>query len=577
MDAIAMRNNYFILLAPEIALVIGASLALLVGLSGRAKGQKAASWISVVTLVGALVIFSLWGWPVAPQDHQPLGFRLTSLTWYVRLVALLVGLLTMLINLHVPEAWERGEYFSMILFSLAGITLTAGADDFVTLFLSLELVSVPTYALVAAGSTDIRAQEAGLKYFFLGALAAAIFVYGFSFLYGAAGTTQLSAMTGALSARNGYALIGLLLAIGGLAYKIAAVPLHVYAPDVYQGAASPITGLLGFFPKIAGFVAIIKLLSLIAPTVLAGASLTSWTPPAAIFWLIWVLAALTMTVGNCVALLQTNVKRILAYSSIAHSGYMLVAVLVGPTALGSPMRDGWSAMLFYIVAYGVMNLGTFGVLALLRIESKPAEDLDDLAGLARTHPAAALVMAVCCFSLMGMPPTIGFIGKVYIFTGALALGEADPHRLAMIVLVVIGLLNSAIAAVYYVRIIGACYLREPREYALLVADRPLQVGLAACAIVVLIFGVWPRELFRLAGYASSDLRPAVRTVTHQPPEGDAATTGKERPAACLPSESARLDSRGGTCNVRERYAEGVNNADLSPRGDGPRRTADRRL
>lgn len=506
-----MTGNYFSSLAPEILLVLGAALALLAGLSGRADVRKSAPWCGILATTAALVVFWLWGLPTT-QTHQPFGFHLTSLTWYVRLTALTVGLVVMLINLHVPEAPDRGEYFSMILFSIAGITLTAGADDLVTLFLALELVSVPTYALVAAGSADIRAQEAGLKYFFLGALASAIFVYGFSFLYGAAGTTQLSAMAGGLDATNGYVLIGLSLAIGGLAYKIAAVPLHVYAPDVYQGAASPITGLLGFFPKIAGFVAIIKLLALIEPTLSGRFAAASWTPPAALFWLIWVLAAATMTVGNCVALLQTNVKRILAYSSIAHSGYMLIAVLVGPTAFGSPMRDGWAALLFYVLAYGVTNLGAFGVLAYLRTESKPAEELNDLAGLARLHPAVALVMALCCFSLMGMPPTIGFFGKVYIFTGGLSLAEGHPQRLAMIVLVVIGLLNSAIAAVYYMRIVGVCYLREPREPITLVSDRALPVGLAICAAFIVILGLWPRDLFRLADYGASDMRPSPRAA-----------------------------------------------------------------
>lgn len=548
-----MTGNYFILLLPEILLVVGASLALLAGLSQRTPLRKTAPWIGILATVAALVVFWLWGLPPAQTDRQALGFRLTSLTWYVRLTALAVGVLVMLINLHMPEVQERGEYFSMILFSLAGITLTAGADDFITLFLALELVSVPTYALVAAGSPDIRAQEAGLKYFFLGALAAAVFVYGFSFLYGSTGTTQLSVMTGMLDARNGYILLGLTLAIGGLAYKIAAVPLHVYAPDVYQGAASPITGLLGFFPKIAGFVAIIKLLALIAPAPGGTPGLAAWTPPNTLFWLIWILAALTMTVGNCVALLQTNVKRILAYSSIAHSGYMLVAVLVGPTAIGSPMRNGWAALLFYVVAYGVTNLGTFGVLAYLRIRSKPAEELDDLAGLARMRPAVALVMALCCFSLMGMPPTIGFFGKVYIFTGALSFGENDPHRLAMIVLTVIGVLNSAIGAVYYLRIIGACCLREPREPIGLVPDRALPVGLAVCTVFVVLLGLWPRDLFRLAGYGASDMRPENPVAMHFEPRRQALAADSLSPEKDPPpneSQYQRSNASGATDHSR---------------------------
>jgi len=497
-------TDYMLLLAPELLLIVGAVLTMIAGLAGRAGWRVCAPWLAFAATAAALV--TQWSAPAPAAADLP-GIRITSLTAYVRLITLSIGLLVLLVNMHLPESHERGEFFGLVLFSAAGVTLTATADDLIGLFLALELVSVPTYVLVAAGSREARAQEAGMKYFFLGALAAAVLVYGLSFIYGAAGTTRLSAMAGRLEMTDPYALVGLLLAVAGASYKLAAVPFHVYAADVYEGAASPVAGVLGFFPKLAGFVALIRLMGLVTP-MYAGPDETAWIPPDVLFWVLWALAAATMTVGNCLALLQTNVKRVLAYSSIAHSGYMLVAVLVGPALTGGLMRNGWSAMLFYVAAYGVMNLGAFGLLALIRAQDRPAEDIRDLAGLARQHPVVALAIAICLFSLMGMPPTVGFLGKVFIFVGALSLGDDDPHRHAMIVLAVVGVLNAAVGAAYYLRIIGAVYLREPREVPQLTADRPLQVGVALCCGLLLLAGIWPRHLASLANDAAGDLRPA---------------------------------------------------------------------
>lgn len=514
-----MMRDYFVLLAPETVLLLGAVVALLSGIARAASVRELTRWIGLGTVLAALAIFGLGRIPDVAEMLP--GVRVSLLAWYVRLIALSVGALVMLINLHVPPRPDRAEYYAMILCSLAGVMLTAAADDFVTLFLAIELVSVPTYALVAAGSADVRAQEAGLKYFFLGALAAAVLAYGFSFLYGAGGTMQLSALSGSLVV-EGYGLVGLMLVIGGLAYKIAAVPYHVYAPDVYQGAASPITGLLGFFPKAAGFVALIRILALTTPFESGAEWPSLWVPPAKLFWLLWMMAAAAMTVGNCLALMQTNVKRILAYSSIAHTGYMLIGVLVGPAATGGAIRDGWAAVMLYIFAYGVMNLGAFGVLAYLRMHERPVEELNDLSGIARLHPTAALAMAFCVFSLMGMPPTIGFFGKVCLFSGALSIPDGHPHQLAMTVLAVVGVVNSAIAAAYYLRIIGTCYLRDPKEITTGVADRPLRLGLALCSAFVLLVGMWPRDVFRLAGQATSDLKPHVRAQWAGEPDSEAA-------------------------------------------------------
>jgi NADH-quinone oxidoreductase subunit N len=342
-------------------------------------------------------------------------------------------------------------------------------------------------------------------------MSAALLVYGFSFLYGASGTTTLSQMS--LSPRAGYATLGLLLAFAGLSYKIAAVPFHVYAADVYQGAASPVTGLLGFFPKIAGFVAIIRLLGLTIGSQTTAAISPGWNLPASGFVFLWIVAAATMTIGNVLGLMQHNVKRMLAYSSIAHSGYMLIGLLVGPVAADGPLRDGVSAALFYIAVYGVMNLGAFAVLSLLETRGHPVEEIDDLAGLDKRQPGIALALAICLFSLMGMPPTGGFFGKIYIFSSALSASSDPNYGTALVWLAVIGLLNSAVAAAYYLRVIATCYLRDDEAPTTLAPHNgALRIGIILCCLFVLVVGLWPQSLIRLAGQSSTDLPPAPAIV-----------------------------------------------------------------
>jgi NADH-quinone oxidoreductase subunit N len=411
-----------------------------------------------------------------------------------------IGALILLVNWHLPAANERGEFFGMMLFSLLGVTLTASANDLVLLFFALELVSVPTYILVALSREDARASEAAVKYFFLGAMSAALMVYGFSFLYGCAGTTTL---VGADSIWNyfysapsmpPYAVIGLLLAFAGLAFKIAAVPFHVYAPDVYEGAASPVTGLLGFLPKLAGFAALIKVLDM-----------CRWDLPASLNWLIWIVAAATMTAGNVLALLQTNVKRMLAYSSIAHSGYMLIGVLVGPIAGAGPLHDGVAATLFYIAVYGVMNLGAFAVLSAFAARGEPFEKLSDLGGLSTRHPWSALAMAICAFSLMGFPPTAGFLGKVYVFSSAFSATADHAFRLPLIVLAVIAVINSAIGAVYYLRIASAGYFGEQAERPRETGGMPVRVAACVCSLAMFWWFIHPASLVDRAHQATTEM------------------------------------------------------------------------
>ena len=502
-------ERYVTLLAPEICMIGGACLLFLIGVSKSALTRSLTAPLAVVVVILAMIAtyrfgqpLNIYGQPLHPAPPAELAF--SSLTWYVRWIALLVGSLILLINWQVPAENERGEFFGLILCSMTGVMLTGSANDLVVLFLALELVSVPTYVLVALSRTDQRASEGAMKYFFLGALAAAVTVYGFSILYGSGGTTLLySTSTTSIAdqfsggqSMGTYTLLGMLFAFAGLSFKVAAVPFHAYAPDVYEGAASPVTGLLGFLPKAAGFVAMIKLLST-----------CNWQLPDALMWLLWIVAAATMTVGNVLALWQNNVKRMLAYSSIAHSGYMLIGLLVGPVLGTGPMRDGVAALLFYLVIYGIMNLGAFGVLANLSRKGQPVETLDDLAGVSRRTPLSAIGLVVCAFSLMGFPPTAGFLGKVYVFSSALSVGEGHSFHGPLVVLVVIAVINSAIGAAYYLRIAAACFLREPTEEVQSVGGVTMHWAITVCAVAMIVLFVRPNAVVRQAQLATQELSP----------------------------------------------------------------------
>ncbi len=485
---------------PEWLLLLGACLTLLVGIGDRGRRPSGTPLFALLVVAAAL----LMTWRQGPlQTHPALpGLWITPLTYYARWITLGMGVLILLVNWHQPAAPERGEYLAMILFSLLGVLLTASANNLLVLFFAIELVSVPTYVLIALSRTDARAAESALKYFFLGAMAAAVLAFGLVYLYGASGTMDLYGWSaeGAVShfafgaSMGATALIGVVLVFAGLAFKIAAVPLHVYAADVYEGAASPVTGMLGFVPKFAGFLALVKLFGAMG-----------WTVPPAIFWMIWLVAAATMTVGNALGLLQKNVKRMLAYSSIAHTGYMLIALLVGPVLGRGPMHDGVAALLFYIAIYGAMNLGAFAALASVQRDGHDVETMADLAGLARRAPWASLALAVCVFSLMGFPPTAGFLGKVYIFSSAFSVSAEHPYWKPMVVLAVIGVVNSAIAAAYYLRIVAAVYVHPERGTITPVGGAAGRFGLALCAMPMLV-------LFTVPGMISERARSAATAV-----------------------------------------------------------------
>jgi len=488
------------LLHPEILLFGVTCIVMLLGLARTAVARRSAALITGLGLAGAAY---LGAQSPAAVDNV----NLPNILPYSKTVIALISLLILpLLAGTVDRAFEagvdkgrifnplratRGEFYAFFLFSVTGVMLCATADDLIWLFLALELTSLPTYIMVATSSNRLRSQESGVKYFFLGAFGAAMFLYGFAMLYGATGTTSMPGIWSALSANPDgvpmLAMAGMIFAIIGISFKIAAVPMHFYAADVYQGAAAPVAAYLAFAPKVAGFLALISLLSAVGwrfgPE---GEAL-----PDAIRMTLWIMAAATMTIGNVLALLQYSVKRMLAYSSVAHSGYILVGLVAGPGDPGRAASNGIGTALLYLAVYGVMNLGAFAVIACLERENEhgervEAETLDDIAGLCRTHPWLGWTMVLCALSLLGFPPLLGFWGKLALFTSGLAAGEY--------MLVVVLAINSAIAAWYYLRMATASLLgvRPPEMHGPTLFPsraRRLAAIASAAGVVVLIFFV----------------------------------------------------------------------------------------
>ncbi len=516
-------------LIPELILILAGCALLLTGVTAPPKWRR---WIplgALVSVIFAALLLSLQTWS-STHDFGRIGggLYLDPLAGYTRITALILGVLLIMVAWQQPAEGESGEYFAMMLFSLAGLMLTGLADNLVILFLALELVSIPTYVLVTLSRTNSRSVEAGTKYFYLGAMSAAIMAFGMSYLYGATGSASLSDAIAplALPGSPGYAVasVGLVLTVAGFMFKIAAVPLHFYIADVYQGGAGPVAGFLGFVPKLAGFVAIFKVIAL-----------TRWVGPDALYWTLWIVAALSMTVGNVLALMQTNVRRMLAYSGVAHSGYMLVGVLAGPDVLGiGGLRDGASAVLYYAVVYGIANLGAFALLSLLRVRGEPAETLRDIAGLLRRHPALAMLMALIMLTLLGMPPTPGFWGKMALFGSALsaAATQETPSANWTIALVVIAGVNSAIGAAYYLRVTAAVLLYENDRPATAAPYELQRAGAVACGFLLLIFTLQPGWLMNVGRNASSQYRAGYVADVRTAPQ--VATADDRSPVAAPP-------------------------------------------
>ena len=477
---------------PEIALLIGAVACLITGLAPSKGVRKATPWVAGLALVAAALL-------VPAMGPNTAGIGLGGMVPFAKLSIIGVGLILLLVSAGVPgqlrqikradaaKTFEpgdvfRGEFFAFFLLSLTGAMMTAGAGDLVWLFLALELTSLPTYVMVATSRDNITAQESAIKYFFLGAMSAAMFLYGFTLIYGATGFTDFHDIHTYVSnnAISPLLLTGIVLSFVGICFKIAAVPMHFYAADVYQGATTSVTAFLAFVPKTAGFLALILLIGLVGwPLDL---SPNSFGNGDVIVDMIWVIAAVTMTLGNVLALIQSNVKRALAYSSVAHSGYILVGLLAGTAFIkGGPLADGIAAILFYLVAYGLATIAGFAVLGCIEAHGDEAETYDDITGLYKKHPGLAAIMLISMLSLMGMPLLIGFVGKLYLI--------GSVYEAGFTTLVVILVINSAISAAYYLRIASTCFFGKPAAHVRAVNAPARRLGAAIAAAAVILLGI----------------------------------------------------------------------------------------
>jgi NADH-quinone oxidoreductase subunit N len=500
-EVIAALMQAFPLIVPEILLVLGACI---VFVGGTFRNDR---HLWGVVALATLILAGVVSWRSPPSPISPASLYASSIfvdepALLIRWLALIGGAVLVLVSWNAISDSLAGEYHGCLLLIIAGLSLTGSANDLVTLFLALELTSIPTYILLYLFRIDPAAQEAAMKYFLLSVFSSALVLFGFSYLYGLGGTTNIPALADALTQgdENGVissrlpavVLIALVMIVSGLGFRITAVPFHFYAPDVYQGTATPAAALLAFVPKVAGFITLLRVLGFIGLDPRTnGLTLGTETP---VF--LWILAAFTMSLGNMLALLQSNLKRLLAYSSVAHAGYMLVALAGAHHVSGSEKVSAHSglggapAVLFYLAAYGGMTIGAFAVLVYLSTPERPVENEDDLAGLSRTHPGLALMMTLFLFSLIGIPLTAGFVGKLLIFLGALSV-EGDRaifyRELALIMAI-----NAAVGAWYYLRIVTKMYLHtpiKPLEPAKASQSWPVLAALWICTVLTLGLGL----------------------------------------------------------------------------------------
>jgi NADH-quinone oxidoreductase subunit N len=471
---------------PEILLTVFGILIMVLEATYKTGPRRVIGATSLVGIASAFIA-NFWAYTNPGSAFQNMIANDGYGTFFRGLV-LVVGFLCVLASFSylAREGAQSGEYYALILFSLVGQCVLATTTDLIMLFIGLEISSIATYVLADFLRDDRRNNESALKYFLLGSFATAFLLYGIAWIYGLLGTTNFDEIRRALdrAPHSLYTLIGLAMALlfVGFGFKVSIAPFQVWAPDVYQGAAAPVSAFMSAGPKAAAFAVFFRVF------------MTSfqpmhdrWIP------LVWGCAILTMVIGNFAALLQNNVKRILGYSSIAHAGYVLVA-------LTTASQVGMAAAMFYLASYALMNIGAFAVISHVASRNERHVKLDDFAGLGRREPVIAALLSIFVFSLIGVPLTGGFFGKFYVFQAAL-----NSH---LVWLTIIGLLNSAIAAYYYLKIIVAIYMREPATaMAQLPPPSPsLRIAIWASAIGVLILGIFPSTLLSFVSSSASAFR-----------------------------------------------------------------------
>ncbi|MBI4706012.1 MAG: NADH-quinone oxidoreductase subunit N [Deltaproteobacteria bacterium] len=493
-----MKDSVFVALAPVLAVALGGLMLMMTEvLAKRRAGEGPSSELalgSFVTLgAGAVLTLALWMvGPAALGGAAALAPYLVvdrfSLFFWL-LLCLGGSLAALLAGGYLPEhGLDRGEFYPLLIFSTVGAMVLGAAGDLLSVFLGLEIMSLGVYSMIAMRRGSLRATEAATKYFLLGAFAAALLLYGMALAYGATGHTDLAGIGAVVSGglqgtKLGLAVLALVLLLAGLCFKVSAVPFHMWTPDAYEGAPTPTTTFMAVAVKCAAFAMMLRILV----TCFGDEGSMSWGagwPPVLAF-----LAVLTMTVANFIATRQESVKRMLAYSSIAHAGYTLVGVV----AMLGQGNDAQASVLFYLLTYVVSTAGAFGALILCGSRGKEAVSYEDLAGIAKRHPAAALALAFFLLSLAGVPPTAGFFGKLYLVRAGIGAG--------LNVLTILLLLNAVLAAYYYLRVLVVMYMREPAPGAPIAV--PMRSGYVTTALViaaagVLLLGIWPSTSLQAA-------------------------------------------------------------------------------
>lgn len=470
-------------LLPEILLLALALLVLLVDAIWHGRSRLWLGWFTAVGLVVTLVVGILFSRPQADQD-MILGGMLRDdwLAFTFRVLFLFAAAITALLSTGVQGVRQKGEFYALLVITTLGMNLMAAAADLLMLYLAFETTSIPMYVLAGFLRQDDKSTESGLKYFLFGALTSTVMLYGLSLLYGMAGATNLYLLVerfraGAVPAWS--LLAAVLLVLVGFGFKMSMVPFHFWAPDVYEGAPTPITAFVSTASKAAGFAVAVRVLLAVFPDVQA-----YWVPALSL------LAALTMTLGNLLAIPQKNFKRLLAYSSIAHAGYVMIG-LVSLSAFGV------TSLVFYLAAYMVSNLAAFAVIILFAREAG-SEEIKDYAGLSRRSPGLALVLLVSLLSLAGMPPLAGFVGKVYVFAAAVESG--------LIWLAFVGVINAIIGLYYYLTVLKVVYLyRSEHEDQPVRVPRTYALALVVSIVAILLIGTLSAPWLAWAGQAASSL------------------------------------------------------------------------
>jgi len=476
-----MSFDQFIPFIPEIFLAVASFVVLVAGISAGRRGTRGVSLLGAASLLVTAVLVWTFGRPAAGAETILGGMLvLDNFSVFFKLLVLAASLMTVFLSAGYLDRlkYGGGEFPALVLTATLGMFVMASAANLASLYVGLELMALSVYVLVGFCKLEIKSNEGAIKYFVLGAMSSGILLYGISLVYGSLGTLDLSAIRAGLDSApqsNLVLLLGILLMAFGMLFKVAAVPFHVWTPDAYEGAPTPVTAFISVGPKAAAFAIFLRVFA-----VAFHPEIDSWRA------VIWAAAAMTMILGNIAAIRQDNVKRMLAYSSIAHAGYALLGIVAGS-------ESGASSVLMYMLVYTFMNIGAFGMVILLESRGYAGEKISDWAGLAHRAPGAAGIMLFFMLALAGIPPTGGFMAKLYVFAAAVNAGYVG--------LVLIAVLMSAVSLYYYFRLVVEMYLRDGEEAeggAEVIRDSWAWGVIIVCTLVVLAVGVFPQPVFSWA-------------------------------------------------------------------------------